>query len=147
MIEEVSDGTYDQLRLTNGISEVTLVGDPDSRGDPGTCLAEWAGIVGEGDGVVDAALLADEDGAPVLGAGRGYAYAALVLDYAAEDGATASWVVYLECRTVVPGEAVAVVVHAAPFAAYAAEAVARAPAPDAHLEADHEDRYGGGDDL
>ena len=121
--EEFSESGFDLLELETRDGILWLEGQTDFGGDAAACLADAASSLDNEPGVENFAPVA-EDGTPVAGGDESRAFATYSYDLTFDDGTSAAAMAYLECRTIIPGEAVLEITHVAGSEVYAAEAAA-----------------------
>ena len=110
----------DQLGLFNGTSAVYVAGRADYDGDAESCVAGEADAIARADGIEDVEILTGDDGEPIASAGDGFAFGMYSL--VSNDGGDATvQIAYIECRTVIEGEAVVSLVGAMPLDAFETE--------------------------
>jgi hypothetical protein len=115
--EAWSEGGDDFLNLTNGIASITFEATKGFGGDPTTCLDDLIGAFRDDPATGELTLL--EQGTGQLGESDATrAFAVYTGTAPLLDGTPAELTLSLECRTVVPGEAVLMIAHVAPAAAY-----------------------------
>jgi hypothetical protein len=120
---EVDYSDESWLRLSNGVSDVDLQTRTFGDLEPAACVEE----VGEElareedeEGIIEGIEpLEGDDGEPIAGEEEGRAYAAYAFTVV-EDGEEEAF--YVECRTLIPNEAVLLIQHNAALAAYEDEA-------------------------
>lgn len=107
---EASEEGFDQLRLGDPPNTVYLNGIEAFDGDPATCLQETADALAGGEGVSKFGPAEDRNGDPIAGerADRAFAQYELTLT---RDGERVSITNYVECRVLVPDEAVLAIVY------------------------------------
>jgi hypothetical protein len=126
VVEATSSRRRDRLHLRSDESELFVDGLSDFAGDATECLAERIATLI--DRATEAEPLQDDEGNVIEGEDDERAFAAFVFigsileDEPEADDETES-VAYIECRTLVPGEAVIQILHVAPVEAYPDEAV------------------------
>src|SRR5262245_37282389 len=75
VVEESSEGGYDLIHVSNGVSDVYVEGYVGSKGDPGTCLDDnRAYLAGDADPET-IGYIADEAGTPIAGVDQGVGFA------------------------------------------------------------------------
>jgi hypothetical protein len=117
-----ADGV-DALFLQSRQSILFLQGVP-FAGDPAACLATTVDALSREDGVDDWEPLEDEDGDPIAGETDGRAWAAFTLTFTTAGGDEFADADYVECRRLVAGEAVLLILHNTRQDAYPEEAEA-----------------------
>lgn len=98
----------DRLHLINGVSSLYFEGATRYEGNLASCIAEEANILSQEPGVSDVRPYRDESGVELIADGPNSSVAAftLTLDVGGQE---LELVDYLECRTLIPGEAVVIV--------------------------------------
>ena len=122
--EATSEDDVDTLVLVSAGSALAFIAGADYGDAPGACVVDWTVYLAGEEGVDDWEPLAEEDGEAVAGEEDGRAWAAFTLTYTDEAGDIFARVNYVECRTLVEGEATLAIVHITSQDAYAAEAEA-----------------------
>lgn len=107
----------DLLVLSNGVSTVSFDAYAGDGGNPATCLQQTARRLSTTQGVGGFALAHGTDGQPLEGSEAGRAYAVYTFTVAS-NGTPANDAGYLDCRTLVPGQAVLAIFQVAPLAAF-----------------------------
>ncbi len=122
---ETSEGGFDTLELTNGVSRVFFEGQEGFEGNPEQCLNDAVTEARTGEGISDFEPMREDDGRRVAGFQSGRAFAAYTLTYSNPGGGGPErYVEYLECRTLAEGESVLEITQIVPAADYEAEAAA-----------------------
>jgi hypothetical protein len=96
----------DALVLSSGISAVRVEAGPGARGDAARCVQEATAQRRSESGVSGVGLLPGSDGQVLRGGDRSRAYVVFGFTHTWATGETDDRVRRLECRTLVPGEAV-----------------------------------------
>jgi hypothetical protein len=105
-----SEDDVDLLLLQSRRSTLAFQAGP-LDADPADCLEGVAGALSSEDGVDDWEPLEDDDGDPVAGERGSRAWAAFTLTFEGDDGDEIEGVYYLECRSLIAGEAALLIVH------------------------------------
>jgi hypothetical protein len=131
VVEATSTQERDRLHLRSDGSDLLVDGLSDFDGDTVDCLADR--IANLENRALDIEPFEDEDGDDVEGEEDGRAFAAFlvtgpVLEDDDETDEDAELIAYLECRTLVEGDAVIQILHVAPVADYPDEALLAAEA-------------------
>ena len=93
------DDAYDRVQLSNGVSLVALIGDPDYDADElDRCLDDYLAGLEQDEAVTDVELLEDDDGDAIEGEDDGLAFAAYTYTYTGEDGDEMDLVRYASCE-------------------------------------------------
>jgi hypothetical protein len=98
----------DRLHLTNGINSLYFEGATRYQGNLSSCVAQEANLLGQESGVSEIRPYRDEDGAPLVASGPNAEAAAFTLTLEVA-GQEVELVDYVECRTLIPGEAVLII--------------------------------------
>ncbi len=116
---EASRDGVDALQLTNGVSVVYLYGAEAHDGDAGTCVRDNAEQLRGNPSVDNVAPMEDEAGEPVAGGEGDAAYAVFTLLVNGEESFQR-----IECRELLGDEAILLMYHVAPLAAFDEESEA-----------------------
>jgi hypothetical protein len=110
----------DILVLTNGVSIVVFDAYAGAGGDPATCLTATTQQLRRHAGVSQFALAQGSDGRPLQGNDAAHAYAVYTYTFTAtgSNGTPVGYAGYLDCRPLVPGQAVLAIVLMTPLAAF-----------------------------
>ncbi len=93
------DDAYDRVQLSNGVSLVALIGDPDYDADElDRCLDDYLAGLEQDEAVADVEVLEDGDGDAIEGEDDGLAFAAYTYTYTGEDGDEMDLVRYASCE-------------------------------------------------
>jgi outer membrane protein assembly factor BamB len=124
----VSDEQYqadeDLLVLTNGLSTVVFYAAPDDT-RPSACVRRLAQTIEDDPATNDIGRLRGEDGESLRGSDEGRAWGVYSLTQTGDDGTVRERANYLECRTLVPGEASLRIIHGVPLDRYFDEVAER----------------------
>nr|MDQ3044709.1 hypothetical protein [Chloroflexota bacterium] len=104
--DELSEGGQDLLRIGTPLSTLYFEAYEGFAGDPAACLEEAAAELSAEKGVSDFTVATDRNGDPLTGADATSAYAVYTLTFTSDTGEALAFADYIECRTLVPGEAV-----------------------------------------
>jgi hypothetical protein len=110
----------DRLHLLNGVSSLYFEGATRYEGDLGSCVAEEANLLAQETGVSEIRPYRDEDGVVLVADGPNSSAAAFSLTLAVGEEEI-ELVDYVECRTLIPGEAVLVITLVTEPAAFQTE--------------------------
>ncbi|MEA2594808.1 MAG: hypothetical protein QOF01_1277, partial [Thermomicrobiales bacterium] len=106
--EESSEGGYDMIHLSNGVSDVWVEGYIGARGDPATCLEENRGYLADDGDPESVPYATDDEGTPIAGVENGVGFAVFDLTaLGAEDDVPSVAIVW--CQALRPGVSVLVV--------------------------------------
>lgn len=98
----------DRIHLVNGTSSLYIEGATRYEGNLSSCVAEEANLLGQETGVTEIRPYRDDDGAPFVADGPDASAAAFTLTLGVGDQEL-ELIDYVECRTLIPGEAVLIV--------------------------------------
>ena len=98
----------DRIHLINGVSSLYFEGATRYQGDLASCVAEEANLLSRESGVSNIRPYVDETGAELVADGSDSSAAAFTLTLAAGNNEL-ELVDYIECRTLIPGEAVLII--------------------------------------
>ena len=98
----------DRIHLVNGISSLYVEGATRYAGNLSSCVAEEANLLGQETGVTEIRPYRDDDGVQLVADGSDASAAAFTLTLAVGDQEV-HLVDYVECRTLIPGEAVLII--------------------------------------
>ena len=102
--DDDADDDYDRVQLSNGVSLVSLIGDPDyDAGELDRCLDDYLAGLEQDEAVDDVDILEDDDGDEIEGEEDGIAFAAYTYTYTDEDGDEMDLVRYASCEDVGDG--------------------------------------------
>ena len=121
VISETSTGVDDRLQLNNGVSDLYVEGFGNYPSDPQACVDSIVAQFPNNPGWSRVQPLPLPEGGLIPGEELIRAAAAYSFRYTT-DGASADYVEYVECRALIPGQAILVITHIAPLADYQREA-------------------------
>ncbi len=98
----------DRIELRNGVSSLYFEGATRYQGDLSSCVAEEANLLAQGSGISEISPYRDSDGAPFVADGPNSSAAAFSLKLSVA-GQELELVDYVECRTLIPNEAVLII--------------------------------------
>ena len=104
--DEQSERGQDLLRIGTPLSTLYFEAYDGFAGDPAACLEAAAAELSAETGVSDFAVATDRNGDPLTGADATSAYAVYTLTFTPDTGEALAFADYIECRELVPGEAV-----------------------------------------
>jgi predicted metalloprotease len=105
VVEQSSEGGYDLLQLSNGVSDVYVEGYVGSKGDPQTCLDDnRAYLAGDADPET-ITYVSDQAGTPVAGVDQGVGFAVFDLSAVETEGDVPSYAA-VWCQAIRPGVSV-----------------------------------------
>jgi uncharacterized protein len=113
VVESVSQGGYDLLHLSNGVSDVYLEGYVGFGGDPVACREDVRSQLEAEEEGNQLSVAEGDDGAPLEGTDATGAYAVYDVTVAGDSGSSVDLAVYVDCRTLVPGGAVLAITQVA----------------------------------
>jgi hypothetical protein len=125
VVDERSDGGTDVLWLTNGVSEIGFTASSAHDGDPAACLEFLSGELAADPSRSDVQPASDTEGQPVRGGDAARAYAVFLSTRQGQDGQPVGFATYLDCRVLIPGQAVLKIVQHVPVDAFNEQAPAR----------------------
>jgi hypothetical protein len=108
MLTAAGPERLDRLHLLNGTSSLYFEGATRYEGDLSSCVAQEANLLSQEGGVSEIRPYLDEDGVQLVADGPDSSAAAFTLTLAVGDQEV-ELVDYVECRTLIPGEAVLIV--------------------------------------
>lgn len=108
---------YDFLQLSDGVSTVYVQGYP-FTGDAQTCVARAAAHYKTDPGYSKASPATDQNGNPLRGGDATRTYAVYTYTYTYQNGSSADFASYLECRIPTGGKAAVVVTQVVPVGRY-----------------------------
>jgi uncharacterized protein len=108
VVEESSEGGYDLIHISNGVSDVYVEGYVGSKGDPATCLDDNRAYLAGNQDPEAITNVADEEGTPIASVDAGVGFAVFDLS-AIEDAGEAPVYAAVQCQAIRPGVSVLVV--------------------------------------
>ncbi len=109
--DESSEDGHDQLRLGDPINTVYLSGVEGFGGDPAACLEGTSDALDDGEGVSNYRPAEDRNGNSIGAESQDRAFAQYELTLTNDDGDRVRITNYVECRVLVPDEAVLAIVY------------------------------------
>jgi predicted metalloprotease len=108
VVEEASEGGYDLIHLSNGVSDVYVEGYIGSKGDPQTCLDDNQAYLAGDQDPESVPYVTDQDGNPIASVEEGVGFAVFDLSATEEEGAAPLYAA-VQCQPVRPGVSVLVI--------------------------------------
>jgi hypothetical protein len=119
----------DRLHLVNAVSSLYFEGATRYQGDISACVAQEANLLGEESGVSNIRPYRDEEGQPLVASGPNAQAAAFTLTLNVS-GNELDLVEYVECRVLIPGQAVLVITLVTPPDSFKSQMAAAQPVID-----------------